>query len=111
MSPRRIYIGLGILAGLLIMVAVAYNAIRFFLDQDNYNKGHQAYLQADCAVAIRHFDSVIGAFRLVDIGGFPGLATQQKAECLPFLAAVEQQQTGNFSGALMAYMEFIQEHD
>ena len=69
---RRGYIAFGILLGLLIMVAVAYNAIRFFIDQNNYNKGHQAYLQTDCTVAIRHFDSVISAWQLVDIGGYSG---------------------------------------
>jgi tetratricopeptide (TPR) repeat protein len=110
-QARRVYLGFGILVGLLMMVAVAYTAIRFLLDQDNYNQGHQAYLQADCTAAIRHFDSVIGAWRLVDIGGFPGRAAQQKAECLPFLAAVEQQQTGNFSGALMSYMSLIRDHN
>jgi tetratricopeptide (TPR) repeat protein len=97
--------------GLLIMVAVVYNAIRFFLDQENYNKGHQAYLQADCTVAIRHFDSVINAWQLIDMGGFPGLSAGEKAECLPFLAAVNQQQAGDFKGALMAYMNFIREHN
>ena len=107
---RRRAIGCGILMGLLIMVAVVYNAIRFFIDQNNYNQGHQAYLQADCTVAIRHFDSVIRAWRLVDIGGFPGLAQREKAECLPFQAAVDQQQAGDFSGSLMAYMNFIREH-
>ena len=63
------WIVFGILMGLLIMVAVAYNAIRFFLDQNSYSKGHQAYLQADCVVAVQHFDSVIDGWRLVDIGG------------------------------------------
>ncbi|HET9905160.1 MAG TPA: tetratricopeptide repeat protein [Anaerolineales bacterium] len=104
------WIVFGILMGLLIMVAVVYNAIRFFLDQNNYNKGHQAYLQADCTVAIQHFDSVIEGWRMVDMGGYPGLARQEKAECIPFRAAVDRQQAGDFSGALMAYMNFISEY-
>ena len=111
-TPRSTgWIAFGILMGVLIMLAVAYNAIRFFLDQNNYNKGHQAYLQADCAAAIRHFDSVINAWQLVDMAGFPGLSAQEKAECLPFLAAADQQQAGDFSGALVAYMNFIREHN
>ena len=105
------WIAFGVLMGLLIMVAVVYNAIRFFLDQNNYNKGHQAYLQADCTVAIRHFDNVINAWQLIDMGGFPDLSAGEKAECLPFLAAVNQQQAGDLRGALMAYMNFIREHN
>jgi tetratricopeptide (TPR) repeat protein len=101
----------GILVGLLIMVAVVFNAIRFFLDQNNYSRGHQAYLQADCTVAIRHFDSVIDAWRLVDMGGFLGLSQQEKEECIPFQEAVDQQQAGDFSGALLAYMNFIREYN
>jgi tetratricopeptide (TPR) repeat protein len=93
------------------MAAVVYNAIRFFIDQNNYNRGHQAYLQADCAVAIPHFDSVINAWRLLDIGGFPALAQVEKAECIPFQAAVDRQQAGDFGVALMAYMNFIREHN
>ena len=93
------------------MVAVAYNAIRFFLDQNNYSKGHQAYLQADCTVAIQHFDSVIDGWRLVDMGGFPGLSQKEKAECLLFQKAVDHQQAGDFSGALIAYMNFIKEYN
>ena len=108
---RRGYIAFGILLGLLIMVAVAYNAIRFFIDQNNYNKGHQAYLQTDCTVAIRHFDSVINAWQLVDIGGFPGMSAREKAECIPFQAAVNQHQAGDFSGALIAYKNFIKEYN
>ena len=112
-QPRRGtgWIALGILVGLLIMIAVIYNAIRFFLDQENYNKGHQAYLQADCTTAIPHFDSVIGAWRLLDIGGFPGLAAQEKAECISFGAAVEKQQSRDFHGALMGYLNFIRDYN
>jgi tetratricopeptide (TPR) repeat protein len=106
-QTQRGVIGCGILMGLLIMVAVGYTAIRFFIDQNNYNKGHRAYLQADCTQAIRLFDSVINGWRLVDIGGFPALAQQEKTECIPYQAAVEKQQAGDFGTALMAYLNFI----
>lgn len=110
-QTRRVTIGCSILVGLLIMIAVAYNAIRFLIDQNQYSNGHQAYLQADCALAIQQFDSLINAWRPVDLGGFSDLAQQEKAECLPFQAAVDQHQAGNFSEALMSYRNFIRDHN
>jgi tetratricopeptide (TPR) repeat protein len=107
----RGWIVFGISIGLLTMIAVLYNGIRFFLDQNDYNKGHQAYLQADCTVAIQRFDSVLNAWRLLDIGGFPSRSAQEKAECLPFQAAVEKQQAGDLGGAMIGYLSFIQDYN
>ena len=92
---------------LLVIVLAGYSAIRYLLDRDYYTRGHQAYQQADCAAAIRLFDSVISGWRLIDIGGFPALAEQEKADCVPFQAAVTQQEAGHFSAALVAYLDFI----
>lgn len=96
---------------LLFFVALAgYSAIRFLIDQNNYNKGHAAYAQADCAVAVSHFDNVVNAWRVIDIGGFPARAEQEKAECVPFQAAVAKHESGDLPVALMAYMDFVRDN-
>jgi tetratricopeptide (TPR) repeat protein len=105
-KPRRA-LGCSCLIALLIIAVVGYSAIRYFIDWNNYKKGHQAYQQADCALAIHHFDTIINGWRLVDIGGYPTLAQQEKAECLPFQAAVAKQQAGDPSAALIAYADFV----
>lgn len=89
------------------MALAGYSVIRFFIDQNNYNQAHQAYQQADCGAAIPTYDKVIEAWRLVDIGDFPARAQQEKAECLPFQSAVDKHQSGDFPGALVAYMNFV----
>jgi len=98
------------LGALLVIAVVGYSATRYFIDRSNYNKGHQAYQQADCAIAIRHFDSIISGWRLVDIGGYSALAQQEKAECLSFQAAVDKQQAGDRSAALIAYADFVSDY-
>ena len=107
-SPRlRRALGCGCLIGFFVFAIVGFVAVGYFIDSNNYNKGHQAYQQADCVAAIGQFDSVINGWRLVDLGGFPALAQQEKAECLLFQTAVEQQQAGDASAALVAYSNFI----
>ena len=95
---------------LLFLIIIGYTAIRNLLDWNGYNKGHQAYLQADCVQAIRYFDSVINGWRLADMGTFVARAQQQKAECVPFQAAVDKQQAGETGLAILAFMSFIDEH-
>ena len=99
--------GCGKLIVLLLMMAVGYSAIRYFIDRINYNNGHQAYMEADCAAATNHFNSIINGWRIVDIGGYPALAEQEIGDCEPFQAAVNKQLAGDFSAALIAYMEFM----
>ena len=110
-SPRlRRTLSCGCLIGFFVLAVFGFIAVGYFIDSNNYSKGHQAYQQADCAVAIGHFDNVINGWRLVDIGGFPALAQQEKAECVLFQAAVDQQQAGNASGALVTYTDFVIAH-
>jgi len=99
--------GCGKLIVLLLMMAVGYSAIRYFIDRINYNNGHQAYMEADCAAATNHFNSIINGWRIVDIGGYPALAEQEIGDCEPFQAAVNKQLAGDFSAALIAYMDFM----
>ena len=90
------------LIALLVLAVVGYSAVRYYLDWSNYNRGHRAYQQANCKKAIAHFDGILTGRRLVNIGGYPARALQEKAECLPYQAVVDQQQAGNFSAALVA---------
>lgn len=109
-SKPRTRFGCVRLIVLVVVAVVGYSAIRYFVDQNNYGKGHQAYQRANCAVAIRHFDSVINAWRLLDISGYSALADQEMAECLPYQAALDKQQAGELSAALGAYADFVATH-
>ncbi len=97
----------GCLIALLAAAVVGYSAVRYFIDWSNYNKGHQAYQQADCALAIQKYDSIINGWRLVDVGDYSALAQKERRECLPFQAAVNKQQAGDLSAALVAYADFV----
>ena len=103
-------IGCGSLIVLFFVVLAGYSVIRYFIDQNNYNQAHQAYQQADCKAAIAAYDQVIEAWRLVDIGDFPARAQQEKAECIPFQAAVDTHQSGDMPAALLAYMDFVRSY-
>jgi hypothetical protein len=91
----------------VLIGAAGYSAVRYFIDKGNYSKAHQAYLQADCTTAIRHFDSIINAWRLVDLGKYSAFASHEKEECVPFQAALDRQQAGDLSQALIAYTDFV----
>jgi len=105
-QPRRIPIW-GYLIALLVAAVVGYSAIRYFIDWSNYYKGHQAYQQADCTQAIHNYDCIINGWRLIDVGKYLALAQKEKGECFLFQAAVNMEQTGNFSAALVSYADFI----
>lgn len=99
--------GCGWLIILIVIVAIGYSAVRYFIDQINFNAGQQAYQQADCATTIRYFDTILNGWRPVDIGSYSTLAQQKKAECTVFQGAVDQQQAGDFSAALVTYADFV----
>ena len=66
---RRAFLGGGLLA-LCLVAAVGCGGVGYFLDQGNYNQGHRAYEQGDCATAIGYFNRVIEGWRLIDFGGY-----------------------------------------
>jgi tetratricopeptide (TPR) repeat protein len=96
---------------LLVIGFILYSAVRYFIDRSQYQKGHEAYQTADCITAMENFDKIIDGWRLGDFGGYAALSEQEKAECLPFQAAVEMQQNGDLSGALSAYTTFVNIND
>jgi hypothetical protein len=101
---------LGWLIATLAIIVIGYSSTRYFVDRINYNEGFRAFYNADCATAIRHFNIVINGWRLIDIGGYSARAQSIKEECLPYQEAVEKQQSGDLSSALVAYADFAHVH-
>jgi hypothetical protein len=94
----------------LAVAAVGYSSVRFFLDRSDYSKGNEAYRRVNCSVATGYFDRVINGWRIADIGGYASLAQQEKSECLAFKPAFDQEQAGEISPAIIAYKNFISNH-
>lgn len=99
--------GCGGLIIVVLIVATLYSTIRYFVDQNSYSKAHQAYNQADCNAAIKSFDNIINAWRLFDLGEFAALAQTERTECQAFQIAVDKQASGDPSGAILSYNDFI----
>ncbi len=94
----------------LVILAVTifgFSVFRYFADKNNYEKGHQAYLQADCGTAIGFFEKVIHSSRLINIGQYPQLAQLEKDECQIFQNASNLELAGDLSSALVAYLDFV----
>jgi tetratricopeptide (TPR) repeat protein len=95
----------------LILIVVGFIIFQYFADRNNYNNGRIAYQQANCTLAINYFDKVIDRVRLLDLGDFVEAAVEAKAPCTPFQVAVDEEQNGNFSAALVAYHIFLHSFD
>lgn len=109
-QPRREF-PIDILVLVLAITAIGYSLGQFFLDRNNYTKGHEAYRRTDCSVASNYFARVINRWRITDIGGYAALAKQEQSECFDFKPAFDQEQTGNASQAIVAYKDFLNTHD
>lgn len=95
---------------LLVILAVAivgFSAFQYLTDKNNYEKGHHAYLQADCETAISFFEKVINGTRLIDFGHYLQPAQLEKDECQVFQKASNLESAGDLSSALVAYLDFI----
>ncbi|MGA9382100.1 MAG: hypothetical protein WBV73_25345 [Phormidium sp.] len=84
-----------------------YIVFRSLSDHINYQKAEQAYRNLNCSVAVSHFDQVIYQWRFVDVYKFAARSQQKKSQCLEFMAAFNQQQSGNFHAALVGYNNFL----
>lgn len=105
---RSKYIRGGLIGLFLLVVAIiGLCIIQYFADRNNYKKGHQAYLQADCETAIVFFDKVIQGARLINIGQYPQLAKFENDECLIFQKAANLESAGDLSSALVTYLDFL----
>jgi len=92
----------------LILTMVGFIIFQYFADRNNYENGRFAYQQANCALAINQFDKLIDRVRLLDLGDFVEAAVKDKAPCDHFQVAVDEEKSGNYSAALVAYSIFLQ---
>lgn len=95
----------------LVLIVAGFIVVQYFSDQNDFENGRTAHQQANCALAINHFDKVIDRVRLLDLGNFVEAAVEDKAVCAHFQVAVNEEQNGNFSAALVAYHIFLQSFD
>lgn len=96
-----------ILVLILAITAVGYSFARFFIDRNNYNKGHEAYRRVDCTAATDRFDRILNSWRITDIGRYAALAEREKAQCLDFKSALAQEQAGDVPQTILTYNSFI----
>jgi hypothetical protein len=99
--------GCGAILIVALVIAIVFSAVRYFIDKSNYTRGHQAYLQVDCQNATVPLSSVVDAFRLIDIGDYEFLADRELLECNLFQDGADKQATGDPSGAILAYSDFV----
>jgi tetratricopeptide (TPR) repeat protein len=98
---RLIWILFGILL-LLVVILFAYHGYQSQTEKGNYEKGHQAYLQADCVSAETFLGKIAGG-----AGQYAQPAQQDLTECQAFQAALNLETSGNLSTALVSYLDFI----
>jgi hypothetical protein len=106
-SRRKLWLALAGAVLAVVLIAVGYSVVRLLLDNSAYHDGHEAYRQADCAAAVGRFDAAISGWRLVTLGDTVTRAETEKAECLPFRDAADQERAGNGSGAVVSYVRFL----
>ena len=95
---------------LLVIAAVAFVIIHHNSDIENFDKGHQAYLQSDCATALNYYDRAVNTWRFFNYGDYRLIVGQEGFECQLFLEGVDKQQANDFSGAMLAYNSFVSDH-
>lgn len=88
----------------LILIFIGY---RYLVDRSNYSKGHQSFSQSNCNVAINYYEKIINSWRLVDFADYESLANKEIAECQAYQAAVDKQNSGNPSSAIIYFFDFI----
>ena len=93
-----------LVAGLAAFVVLHHN-----YDIDNFNKGHQAYLQLDCAKALDYYDK-LDSYILITYGDFQSVADSEEWECIFLQEGVNQQQANDFTGAILTYNNFVSDH-
>lgn len=109
-SPSRSGLGCGRLVLIVLVAAMIYSGIRYFIDQSGYNQGHAFYQRSDCISAIPAFDSVIDGWRLADFGDYVAFAVAERAECRSLQVGVDKQLAGDWGGSLLAYNDFVTNH-
>jgi len=104
-QPKKL--GCGGIIIVVLVIATIYSTVRYFIDKSNYTKAHEAYTQANCEIAIKSFDKITSAWRLFDLGEYAYLAQRESTECQAFQSAADKQTSGDPSGAILSYSDFI----
>ena len=73
----------------------------------SYNKGHEAFLQANCSDAITQFNQAISRSNYVSTRGYVELAIKEKAACIPFQDGIVKEHAGSLDKALVVYTDYI----
>jgi len=94
---------------LFILGLAAFRVLHHNYDIDNFNKGHQAFLQLDCPKARDYYDN-LNSWILLTYGDFHSVASQEEMECIWLQGAVNQEQANDFTGAILSYNEFVSKH-
>jgi hypothetical protein len=109
-KSRGRQIGCAILAvvGLICAACAGFNFYQYTVQQDNYEAGHAAYLNSDCATAVPLYEAAISGGGL---GGDSNEAAKasavEKAECDELQKAVDAQAGGDVGPALTGYADFL----
>src|SRR5688500_4145242 len=88
---------------LLLMACGLWAAVswwRNYQQEQHYQAGHEAYLNADCPTAIENFDKALAIDSLQ-------IASLERALCESYLKPVESHAQGRWVEALLGYSEFV----
>jgi tetratricopeptide (TPR) repeat protein len=103
--------GVGCLRVIVILLVIVgiYKTVQFFIDKNNYSQGHQAYLQANCELAIKYFDKTLSWWKFIEFGDFYSLTRQERFQCVDLKEAEDKQKTDP-SLAIVGYYYFTKNH-
>ena len=98
--------------GLIVLLGLglaAFVVLHHNYDIDKFNKGHQAYLQLDCAKALDYYDK-LDSWILFTYGDYSSVASQEEMECIWLQDGVNQQKANDLTGAILTYNSFVTKH-
>lgn len=109
-SEKRLGYGCCSLMVLLVLAVPAFTLLHHKSDLTNYEKGHQAYLQADCSTAINYYERALNTLTFFNYGDFRTDAGAELLACRVFLEGGAKQEAGDLSSALQAYNNFLSDY-
>src|SRR5687768_8054126 len=108
-SPlARLVTGCSVLFVLACGLLVAVAGWQRYQQEQHYEAGHAAYLQADCVAAIDSFDRAIGSDETASDGADAELSARyERRICQAYLEAVNDHDDGRGTDALLGYSELV----
>ncbi len=83
---------------------------QYWQNHQDYQRGEQAYRQAECQEAIANFQKVIQRELPIFMKSHTQTANARTRECQDYLEAVNPEEKGDFPAALLAYNDFINQY-